>query len=55
MASLERRAGNLPLAMEHINRAIALSAKHTPSLQEKALILMAQVTTVSHSDVLLHS
>ena len=43
LASLERRAGNLPLALSHVNRALKLNSRHTPSLQEKALIFTAQV------------
>ena len=43
LAALERRAGDLPLALKYLDQALAVSPNHLTSLQEKALVLTALV------------
>ena len=42
LGALERKSGNLDLAMEYLNKALELTPRHPPACVEKAIVLMRQ-------------
>lgn len=42
LGSLERKCGNLGLALEYLNRALELTPRHPPACVEKAIVLRTQ-------------